>query len=59
MTHDDRRKPVHLTDLGQTAARRGQAILNEPSPALSNPGSDDLGRLDEILTRIHTSGRPL
>ena len=56
---DNRRKLVHLTDAGRDAARRGQAILNEPPPALTNLDSDDLARLDEILTRPQTSRRPL
>ena len=56
---DNRRKLVHLTDAGREAAQRGQAILNEPPPALTNLDSDDLARLDEILTRIQTNRRPL
>jgi len=56
---DNRRKLVHLTDAGRDAARRGQAILNEPPPALTNLGSDDLARLDEILTRLQSDRRPL
>ena len=50
---------VHLTDAGREAAQRGQAILNEPPPALSNLTPDDLARLDEILTRLQTDRRPL
>jgi DNA-binding MarR family transcriptional regulator len=46
----NRRKLVHLTDAGRDAAQRGQAILNEPPPALTNLDPDDLARLDEILT---------
>ncbi len=56
---DNRRKLVHLTDAGRDAAQRGQAILNEPPPALTNLDSDDLARLDEILTRLQTNRRPL
>jgi DNA-binding MarR family transcriptional regulator len=56
---DNRRKLVHLTDAGRDAAQRGQAILNKPPPALTNLGSDDLARLDEILTRLQTNSRPL
>jgi len=56
---DNRRKLVHLTDAGREAAQRGQAILNEPPPALTNLDSDDLARLDEILTRLQTNRRPL
>ncbi len=56
---DNRRKLVHLTDAGRDAAKRGQAILSEPPPALTNLGSDDLARLDEILTRLQTTRRPL
>ena len=56
---DNRRKLVHLTDAGREAAQRGQAILNEPPPALTNLDSDDLGRLDEILTRLQTIRRRL
>jgi DNA-binding MarR family transcriptional regulator len=56
---DNRRKLVHLTDAGREAAHRGQAILNEPPPALANLGPDDLARLDEILTRLQTNGGPL
>lgn len=54
---DNRRKLVHLTDSGRGAARRGQAILDEPPPALAGLGADDLARLDEILTRLQTNGR--
>ena len=56
---DNRRKLVHLTDAGRDAAQRGKAILNEPPPALTNLDSDDLVRLDEILTRLQTNRRPL
>jgi len=49
---DNRRKLVHLTDAGRDAAQIGQAILGEPPPALTNLDSDDLARLDEILTRL-------
>ncbi len=56
---DNRRKLVHLTDAGRAAAQRGQAILNEPPTALTNLDSDDLARLDEILTRLDTDKRPL
>ena len=56
---DNRRKLVHLTDAGREAAQRGQAILNEPPPALANLGPDDLARLEEILTRLKTNNRPL
>ena len=52
---DNRRKLVHLTDSGRDAAQRGQAILNEPPPALTNLDSDDLARLEEILTRLQTN----
>jgi DNA-binding MarR family transcriptional regulator len=55
---DNRRKLVHLTDAGREAARRAQAILNEPPPALANLGSYDLARLDEILTRLQAINRP-
>ena len=54
---DNRRKLVHLTDSGRDAAQRGQAILNKPPPALTNLDSDDLARLDEILTRLQTNSR--
>jgi hypothetical protein len=50
---------VHLTDTGRDAAQRGQAILNEPPPALTNLDSDDLARLDQILTRLRANRRPL
>ena len=56
---DNRRKLVHLTAAGRDAARRGQAILNEPPPTLTNLDADDLARLDEILTRLRTNSRPL
>ena len=56
---DNRRKFVHLTDTGRDTARRGQAILNEPLPALTNLDSDDLARLGEILARPQASRRPL
>ncbi len=49
---DNRRKLVHLTDAGRDAAQRGQQILTEPPPALSNLDPHDLTRLDEILTRL-------
>ena len=54
---DNRRKLVHLTDAGRDAAERGQAILAEPPPALTNLDPDDLARLDEILNRLQTSTR--
>jgi hypothetical protein len=50
---------VHLTDAGREVVQRGQAILNEPPAELANLDSDDLGRLDEILTRLQTNRRPL
>jgi DNA-binding MarR family transcriptional regulator len=56
---DNRRKFVHLTDSGRDAAHIGQGILNEPPSALTNLDSDDLTRLDEILTRLQIDGRPL
>ena len=56
---DNRRKLVHPTDAGRDAAQRGQAILNEPPPALTNLDSDDLARLDGILTRLQSNRRPL
>jgi len=56
---DNRRKLVHLTDAGRDAAQRGQAILIEPPLALTNLDPDDLAQLDEILTRLQTSRRPL
>ena len=56
---DTRRKLVHLTDAGREVVQRGQAILNEPPAELANLDSDDLGRLDEILTRLQTNRRPL
>lgn len=49
---DKRRKLVHLTDAGREAAQRGQAILNEPPPALTNLDPDDLAQLDQLLTRL-------
>ena len=55
---DNRRKLVHLTDAGRDAARRGQAILNEPPAALSDLDPDDLARLDEILSKLQTTRRP-
>jgi DNA-binding MarR family transcriptional regulator len=56
---DNRRKLVHLTGAGREAARRGQAILSEAPPALTDLDSDDLARLDEILTRLQANRRPL
>ncbi len=41
------------------AAERGQTILAEPRPALTNLDSDDLARLDEILSRLQTGTRAL
>ena len=55
---DNRRKLVHITDAGREAAQRGQAILNEPPPALTNLGPDDLARLDVILARLQADKRP-
>ena len=54
---DNRRKLVHLTDAGRDAARRGQAILNEPPAALTSLDPDDLAWLDEILTRLQSNSR--
>jgi DNA-binding MarR family transcriptional regulator len=54
---DNRRKLVHLTDAGRDAAHRGQQILNEPPPALTNLDPDDLARLDEILTQLQANRR--
>jgi DNA-binding MarR family transcriptional regulator len=54
---DRRRKLVHLTDAGRDAAARGEAILNEPPPPLTNLDPDDLARLDEILTRLQTDSK--
>jgi DNA-binding MarR family transcriptional regulator len=51
---DKRRKLVHLTDAGLEAARRAKAVLSEPPPELSRLDPDDLARLDEIFTRLHT-----
>ena len=56
---DNRRKLVHLTDAGRDAARRAQAILTEPPAELASLDADDLARLDEILTRLQASSRPL
>lgn len=56
---DNRRKLVHLTGAGRDAARRGQAILDEPPAALTNLDSDDLVRLDEILSRLRPDGKTL
>ena len=56
---DNRRKLVHLTEAGRDAAQRGQAILDEPPPALTNLDTDDLVRLDESLTRLQINRRPL
>lgn len=50
-----RSKLVHLTDAGRDAARRGQTILNQPPPELTNLDRDDLAQLDEILMRLQTS----
>jgi hypothetical protein len=50
---------VGIDKLEARAAQRGQAILNEPPPALTNLDSDDLARLDEILTRPQANRRPL
>jgi DNA-binding MarR family transcriptional regulator len=52
---NNRSKLVHLTDAGREAAKRGQAILNEPPPALTSLDPSDLARLDEILTRLQAS----
>ena len=54
---DNRRKLVHLTDAGRDAAERGRAILGEPPAALTNLDSDDLARLNEILSRMQTNSR--
>ena len=55
---DNRRKLVHLTDAGREVAQRGQAILNEPPPALTDLCPDDLARLEAILTRLRNPGLP-
>lgn len=47
-----RSKLVHLTDAGREAASRGQAILNQPPPALTELPPDDLALLDRILTEL-------
>jgi DNA-binding MarR family transcriptional regulator len=52
---DNRRKLVHLTDAGHDAARRAQAILAEPPAELASLDSEDLARLDEILTRLRAA----
>jgi DNA-binding MarR family transcriptional regulator len=54
---DNRRKLVHLTPAGRDAAQRGQAILGEPPPELTNLDPDDLAQLDEILRRMQTNSR--
>ncbi len=54
---DKRRKLVHLTDAGRDAAQIAHTIINEPPPALTNLDSDDLARLDEVLTRLQTNSR--
>ena len=46
---------MHLTDAGRDAARRGQAILDEPPTELTGLGASDLIRLDEILARLQQS----
>jgi hypothetical protein len=50
---------VHLTDAGRDAARRGQAILKEPPPALTLLNPEDLARLDEIVIRLLAADEPL
>lgn len=52
---DNRRKLVHLTDAGHDAARRAQAILAEPPAELARLDSEDLARLDEILTGLRAA----
>lgn len=49
---DKRRKLVHLTDAGRAAARRGQAILDEPPAELTQLDPDDLALLDSLLARL-------
>jgi len=56
---DNRRKLVHLTEAGRDAARRGQAILNEPPAELASLDPADLARLEEILGRLRTGGGQL
>ena len=56
---DNRRELVHLTDSGRIVAQPGQAVLEEPPPTLSSLNSDDLTKLDDIITRLKTSSRPL
>jgi DNA-binding MarR family transcriptional regulator len=56
---DNRRKLVHLTDAGRDAARRGQAILKEPPPALTSLNPEELALLDEIVTRLPAADEPL
>ncbi len=49
---DRRRKLVHLTDAGRDVAQRGQGILNEPPPGLTDMDPDDLVLLDTLVARL-------
>jgi DNA-binding MarR family transcriptional regulator len=49
---DNRRKLVHLTDLGREAAVRGRQILTEPPAALASLPAEDLASLEAIMSRL-------
>jgi len=49
---DRRRKLVHLTETGRTAAATAARILDTPPPALASLPEDDLHTLARILTGL-------
>jgi DNA-binding MarR family transcriptional regulator len=51
---DRRAKVVETTPKGEEMARRADAILGTPPPALSALGTDDLDTLRRILERVTT-----
>ena len=53
---DRRAKVVEATRKGREMARRADAILSTPPPALSALGSDDLEALRRILERVAAPG---
>jgi DNA-binding MarR family transcriptional regulator len=49
---DRRAKVVEATRKGKDIAKRANAIMSTPPPALSALGSDDLGELKRILAQL-------
>jgi DNA-binding MarR family transcriptional regulator len=55
---DNRRKLVHLTEVGREIAARGRRIITEPPAALLALPGEDLARLDEMLAQLQATERP-